>query len=167
MLPAYFANMAPVICKRLKILSIPVDFDERFEGQPILGKHKTYRGLFFGLLFAMVIAFVQFLLSRIDFFNKLGILDYSRWYLIGFLLGAGALVGDLAGSFVKRRLNIKSGKPFIPLDQMDYSIGAVIFISFVKVLEIKTIFIIIILSFILHILVTRIAFYLKIRKEKW
>ena len=167
MLPAYFANMAPVLFRKLKFLNIPVDFNEKIEGKPVFGRNKTYRGFLFGVLFALVIAFIQFLLSRTDLFNQLSILDYSRWYIIGVLLGLGALTGDLAGSFIKRRLNIAPGKPFIPLDQLDYSIGALIFISFIQIIEIKVMFIIIVLSFLLHIIATRIGFYLRIRKEKF
>ena len=166
MLPAYFANMAPIICKKIKFLNIPVDFNEKLEGRPILGRNKTYRGLLAGVLFALVIAFIQFFLSRFNFFSSISILDYSRWYLIGFLLGLGALVGDMAESFIKRRINIRPGKSFIPFDQTDYAIGALLFISVVKRLELNFMLITVVLSFILHILVNQIAFYLKIRKEK-
>tara|TARA_Y100000310_G_scaffold327507_1_gene393997 strand:+ start:912 stop:1448 length:537 start_codon:yes stop_codon:yes gene_type:complete len=166
MLPAYFANMAPVLCKRIKFLNVPVDLNEKLEGRPILGRNKTYRGLLAGVIFAVIIAFIQFLLSRIGFFSSLSILDYSRWYLIGFLLGLGALMGDMAESFIKRRLNIRPGRSFIPFDQTDYAIGALIFISVLKRLELGFMLITIALSFVLHILVSQIAFYLRLRKER-
>jgi CDP-2,3-bis-(O-geranylgeranyl)-sn-glycerol synthase len=115
----------------------------------------------------VIIAFIQFLLSRFNFFNSISILDYSEWHIIGFLLGLGALVGDMAESFVKRRLNIKPGKSFIPFDQTDYAIGALIFISILNRLELSFIFITIMLSFMLHIIVNHIGFLLKIRKKRW
>ena len=44
MLPAYFANMAPVIVKRIDFLAFPVDFSKTLGKKPILGKNKTFRG---------------------------------------------------------------------------------------------------------------------------
>ncbi|MDP7506729.1 MAG: CDP-2,3-bis-(O-geranylgeranyl)-sn-glycerol synthase [Candidatus Woesearchaeota archaeon] len=167
MLPAYFANMAPIICKKIKFLNVPVDFNEKLEGKPIFGRNKTYRGLLAGVIFAVIIAFIQFLLSRFNFFSSISILDYSEWHIIGFLLGLGALVGDMAESFIKRRLNIKPGKSFIPFDQTDYAIGALIFISILNRLELNFIFITIALSFMLHIIVNHLSFLFKIRKSRW
>ena len=159
MLPAYFANMAPVIVKKsFKKLAIPVN-------EKIFGKNKTYRGLIFGILFAIIIAFAQYLayspLSYLYFF------DYSNWLELGFLIGSGAVFGDLIKSFFKRMLGYKPGQPFVPFDQIDFVIGALLFVSLVFELTIEMIVTIIITSFILHILVNHAAYYLKIRNEKW
>ena len=68
MLPAYFANMAPVIVKKLfNKTAVPVDFNKKINGKPMLGKNKTWRGLMFGILFAIVVAFFQFLLFKNNF----------------------------------------------------------------------------------------------------
>ena len=48
--------------------------------------------------------------------------------LIGGVLATGALIGDIAKSFVKRRLGRKPGSMFQPWDGIDYMIGAIIFI---------------------------------------
>ena len=82
-------------------------------------------------------------------------------------MGFGAIFGDLTESFAKRRLNYSPGKPFVPFDQIDFIIGALIFIYPIVSLSTNKIIIILLLSFVLHILVNHIAFYLKIRKEKW
>src|SRR3989338_5984946 len=111
--PAYLANMAPVIIrKNIPWLAIPVDFGKNLGKNRIFGEHKTYRGLIFGVLFAIIASYLQFLLHNADFFARLELVDYSNWLLLGFLLGFGAMIGDLAKSFFKRRLNFAPGKPF-------------------------------------------------------
>ena len=72
MLPAYFSNMAPVIIKDLNLfnfLAKPVDFGIKIKGKPVLGQHKTFRGFIFGVVFALIIAYIQNILYRYDFFS--------------------------------------------------------------------------------------------------
>ena len=167
MLPAYFANMAPIIVKKLNFLNFPIDFDKKIKNKPIFGKNKTFRGLIFGALFGIIIAFIQHTFYKNNIFNELTFVDYSNWLLIGFLLGFGAIFGDLVKSFFKRRLSYQPGKPFVPFDQTDFVFGAIIFVYPIVNLSLNKIIIIVILSFALHIIVNHIAFYTKIRKEKW
>jgi CDP-2,3-bis-(O-geranylgeranyl)-sn-glycerol synthase len=170
MLPAYFANMAPVLTKgHFKELKVPLDLNTKLDNYTIFGRHKTFRGLVFGVILALIMAFFQYLLYGLEFFKLVSFADYSNWLLIGLLFGIGAIFGDLAESFVKRRLNIKPGKSFVPWDQLDFVIGSLIFIYplaglWLSPAKIATI---IILSFVLHIMVNHIAHHLKIRKEKW
>jgi len=168
MLPAYFANMAPVIVKKIfNNLKIPIDFDKKIGNKEIFGKNKTFRGLIFGIIFAVIIAFIQFILHSNNIVVDVTIIDYSNWLLIGFLMGFGAVFGDLIESFVKRRLNYKPGKSLVPFDQLDFVVGALIFIYPLVVLSLNKVITILILSFILHIIVNHIAYYTSIRKEKW
>ena len=166
-LPAYFANMAPVIVKKINFLKIPIDFNKKINDKPIFGKNKTFRGLVFGIIFAMIITYLQFLLYKNGLFVEISIIDYSNWILIGFLMGFGAIFGDLVESYVKRRLNYKPGRPFVPFDQLDFVVGALIFVYPIVILPLNKVIIILLLSFILHILVNHFAFYMGIRKEKW
>ena len=167
MLPIYFANMAPVIVKKINFLKIPIDFNKKLNGKSIFGKNKTFRGLFFGIIFAMVIAFVQYLFYNNGIFVDLSFIDYSNWLLLGFLMGFGAIIGDLVESFVKRRLDYEPGKSFIPFDQTDFVIGALIFVFPLVQFSISKVILILVLSFVLHIIVNHTAYFLKIRKEKW
>lgn len=167
-LPAYFANMAPVIVKNMfKKLAMPIDFGKTINNKPIFGKNKTFRGLIFGVIFAIAITFLQFLLYKNNIFRESAILDYSNWLLIGLLLGFGAIMGDLIKSFFKRRLGYEPGKPFIPFDQTDFIIGALIFAYPLTKLSFNKILVTLLLSFVLHIIINHIAFYTGIRKEKW
>jgi len=163
MFPAYIANMAPVIVRNwFKKIAFPIDF-----GRNIFGNNKTFRGLIFGVLSAIIIAYLQFLLYNLAFFRNLSFINYSNWLLIGFLMGFGAIFGDMFESFIKRRLGIKPGQRFIPWDQLDFVFGALVFVEIVLDLSWKKIFFIAIISILGHILVNHAAFYLGIRKEKW
>lgn len=164
MLPAYLANMAPVIVKDwCKWMAVPVDF-----GNNIFGKNKTYRGLLFGVLFGIIVAYIQFLLYNYwGIFQSLSFVDYSNWLLLGFLFGFGALFGDMVESFVKRRIGIESGQRFVPWDQLDFVIGSLVLAGIVVDITWRKILFIAIISVIGHILVNHSAYYLGIRKEKW
>ena len=167
MLPAYLSNMAPVIVKKINFLKAPIDFNKTLKGRPVFGKNKTYRGLFFGVLFGIMVAYVQFILYRNGIFAGIVIADYSQWLLLGFLMGLGAIFGDLAESFFKRRLNYAPGKSFFPFDQTDFIVGALIFSYPLVNLGWGNIVIILVLSCLLHILVNHFAYYTGIRKERW
>lgn len=170
MLPAYFANMAPVIMKDLHLfewLAKPLDMDRKINHKPILGSHKTFRGLIFGVVFAVVISFIQSDLRVYPLFSELSVINYSSWLAIGVLMGLGAIIGDSIKSFFKRRVNINPGKRFIPWDQVDYSIGALIFLLPVAVLSWEYYLISILLSFVLHIAANHIAYLLGLREVRW
>lgn len=134
MLPAYVANTVPVILKRLRwfdFLAVSVDGGRKFRGNPILGSHKTIRGFLFGTIAAVLIALIQMLLFSIPVFEELSLIDYSKLnnvLLFGFLIGFGSLVGDSAGSFLKRRLKKDPGESWIPNDQISLAVGTLVFV---------------------------------------
>ena len=99
--------------------------------------------------------------------NSLEILDYRMWLLIGFLMGFGALLGDLIKSFFKRRISIKPGGKFVPFDQTDFVIGALALTMLFFKLSWQVFLLSLLLSFILHIIVNHISYWLKIRNEAW
>ncbi len=167
MLPAYFANMAPVIVKKMNLFVFPIDFDKKLNKKPILGKNKTFRGLIFGIIFAIIVAYLQFLLYKAEFFKDISFIDYQNWLLFGLLIGLGALMGDLVKSFFKRRLGLKPGAKFVPFDQTDFVVGALVFIMPFFNLTLKIFITSLLLSFILHIVVNHTAFYLRVRNERW
>ncbi|MFH1188163.1 MAG: CDP-archaeol synthase [bacterium] len=139
-LPAMFANMAPVCCKKyLKFLYKPIDGGKTWRGKPILGSHKTWGGFIVGIITATVVVFLQKLLYQYGSFANISYINYQKEsaILVGFLLGFGALFGDAFKSLIKRRFNVKPGDKFFPWDQLDLLIGAGIFISFVKPISLQ------------------------------
>ena len=167
MMPSYFANMAPVIMKKIDFFTYPLDFNKKIDHKPILGRNKTFRGIIFGIIFAVIIAYIQYLLYEIEFFNGISLTNYRNWLLFGFLMGFGALAGDLVKSFFKRRLDIKPGSKFVPFDQTDFVLGSLLLITPIFNITLNIILTSLVLSFALHIIVNHLAFYLRIRNEKW
>lgn len=77
------------------------------------------------------------------------------------------MAGDSLKSFVKRRVGIAPGKPWIPFDQVDFAIGALVLTSGPAALSWLDWTVILVFSAGAHVVVTRLAYWLKIRDAKW
>lgn len=82
--------------------NLPVDLDYPFiDGKPILGKHKTIRGVVGSIIGSATVA------------------PAFGWSIFeGFILALAGVIGDLLTSFIKRRLNKPSGTIIPLLDQI-------------------------------------------------
>lgn len=128
-LPLLVANSVPVLVRRIDLLNIPIS-------KKYFGANKTYRGFIFGLLAGMLTYSIQYYLFSLDILSGISIINYERMPLIlGFLIPFGGLLGDLVESFVKRRLHIKPGKDWLPYDQYDFIIGALLFTAPVYIVQ--------------------------------
>ena len=168
-LPGVFANMAPVLFKRVNFLNYPVDFNKRLRGKPIFGKNKTYRGFFFGIAFAIVIAYLQRYLYTTQYLREISLINYGEVnpITLGSLMGFGVLFGDLVKSFFKRRLNISAGARWFPFDQLDALIGGLLFMSIIYIPPIAvTVFLLFTVPFI-HVIINHIGFYLGLKETRW
>ena len=123
-LPAYVANASPVLLGG----RWPVDFGWRApDGQPVFGKSKTWLGLAAGLCTGVLASVLLAHALPGTSFDLWGGQPYY-YLLTGLLLSSGALAGDLAGSFVKRRLRLSPGRPSFILDQLSFLAVALIFV---------------------------------------
>ncbi len=112
--PTYLTNATPVLLGGGK----PIDFGKSFrDGERIFGDNKTWRGLFFGMLIGTVTGVGGYFLF------------WKGFLLLAILASTGALMGDLAGAFAKRRLKIRPGGVLIGVDQLDFVLGALLFVS--------------------------------------
>lgn len=171
-LPAYLGNMAPPIGKKIKILEIlakPIDFNKKFLEKPILGSHKTFRGVLLTFFIAFFTVFFQKFLYQFSFFQKFSLLDYSKIniFLFAFLISFGTVFGDLLFAFIKRRINLPPGAPFLPFDQTNYVIGNAIFLGPIFKIKISIWICLFILTFFLHVFFNRLGYWLKIHQAKW
>ena len=166
-LPAGCANMLAGLSKHIRFLDYPVDFAKTWRGKRIFGDHKTWRGFFFGLLASLIMVYVQRELA--DQTTNYNLINYQEIniYLFGLLAGLGALLGDLLRSFFKRRKDVAPGKIWFPWDQVDWIIGAIIFISFYIPLSADRILTAIAVALIMHPLVNYICYLLKLQKNKF
>lgn len=121
-LPAYVANSAPVLLGGKFAIDMGAYAPDK---QRWLGEGKTWTGLFGGFFAGMLASVLEAHLLPGTQFDIFG--SQPQLYLaVGALTCAGALFGDLAGSFAKRRLGIASGAPSI-LDQLTFLFGALLF----------------------------------------
>jgi CDP-2,3-bis-(O-geranylgeranyl)-sn-glycerol synthase len=170
LLPAYFANMAPVVFNKrnwLEFLNRPIDGGRHLNGRPILGPNKTWRGLVSGIILAMVVASIQGCLYEHYGFNLISLFDYSQpltLLIFGFLAGFGAIFGDAAKSFFKRGIGIKSGKSWPVFDQLDFVIGFLVFTCLIVKPSLEIILACLVISIILHPLINILAYLLRIKK---
>jgi CDP-2,3-bis-(O-geranylgeranyl)-sn-glycerol synthase len=132
-LPAYIANMSPVLIgRRLTGLAIPIDGGRTLRGKRILGDHKTWRGLLAGIVAGTLVFELQRFVYEAEIAQGLALIDYSAHPLLpGLLLGVGAGVGDAVKSFFKRRIDIEPGESWPIFDQVDFFVGAYVFVSLV------------------------------------
>jgi CDP-2,3-bis-(O-geranylgeranyl)-sn-glycerol synthase len=162
-LPAYVANMCPVIFGKLKLpLGYPIH-------AKLFGDHKTYRGLYAAYVGAFLVLLLQLYLAKNNIFSDYTLLDYEKIniFFYAFLMGIGAIMGDLIKSFFKRRLNKKPGSPWVPFDQLDFIIGALIFLTPVYILPWQNILALLILTPLLHFLVNAFAYIIGMKKVWW
>jgi CDP-2,3-bis-(O-geranylgeranyl)-sn-glycerol synthase len=155
MAPAYAANMAPPFVRYWKGWNRPIS-------RRWLGAHKTIVGFGLGVLAAVVATFIQ---SRIAWEGSL--VAYEDWATLGLRFGVGAMAGDAVKSFVKRRVGIAPGRPFVPWDQIDFVLGALALIWGRATLSWADLAIILLLSVAGHVLVNHLGYWLGIRDVRW
>ncbi len=111
-LPALTANAMPVILRNLfkRAKLTPLDKGKLFlDGERILGDSKSIEGFIAGTVGGSLIGLAYGMYT-----------DNYAWLIYGLLMGLGTMFGDLLNSFIKRRLKIKPGDPFIPFDQLSF-----------------------------------------------
>jgi CDP-2,3-bis-(O-geranylgeranyl)-sn-glycerol synthase len=119
-LPACVANVIPAFTTRINVLAIPVS--KRW-----LGENKTWRGVVVGCIGAIACAYAQrWAIDHLEVFDPLTLIDYRavRPFLLGLLMGAGALGGDMVESLLKRQLGKPPGSRWWPWDDVDFLLGA-------------------------------------------
>lgn len=128
--PGALANMGAVISRFVpgfNQLRQPIDFGLTLRGYRLVGDHKTVGGFLFGVLFGVLVGLIKFiwidphlpdlLLFELSFLSNL-------W--LSLLLSVGAVSGDLLKSLLKRQLNVDPHKPFVPFDEIDHSLTAML-----------------------------------------
>ncbi|MBI1734312.1 MAG: CDP-archaeol synthase [Candidatus Rokubacteria bacterium] len=155
MLPAYAANMAPPFVKYWKGWNPPI-------ARRRLGEHKTVLGFASGVGAAVLVTFVQ---SRIAWEGSL--VPYEAWPSLGLRFGIGAMAGDSAKSFLKRRAGIPPGERWIPFDQLDFAVGALVLTWSRAALSLSDIVILLIASAAGSALVTHLGYRAGVRATKW
>jgi CDP-2,3-bis-(O-geranylgeranyl)-sn-glycerol synthase len=150
--PAYCANAVPVLAGG----GPAMDFGKKLsDGRPVFGKNKTFRGFFAGLAVGTAAGLAESLV-------------FNYPIMFGFLLSLGALFGDLAGAFVKRRLAIPPGGLLPVVDQLDFIIGAILFSLPLSMAWSWQLFVtVLIITPPIHLLTNFFAYKLRLKSNPW
>ena len=169
LLPAYISNSGGLIFGG----GTPLDMGKTDKnGVRWIGDGVTWRGLIGGTLLGTLVGAIQgcFGADLLSLYGDLIVtpiaVGLSNGIIIGFLLAFGALIGDAAGSFLKRRLGIGRGKPAPILDQIDFLVVALLFASLVVKFDLEFIIIAVILTIIIHLIANTGAYLIGI-KDVW
>lgn len=160
---AYASNAFPPLVKG----KIPIDKGKKLRNKRLLGDGKTFEGsiagFLFGLFIGLILLYFQPDLKGIPELSSLP--DLSLIMVL--LLSIGAILGDMFGSFIKRQFNLKRGRPAPLLDQLDFVIGALLFLSLVYVPPLEVIFFIIIITPIIHWMANIIGYLAGVKNDPW
>ncbi len=150
--PAYSANAVPVVFGGGQ----PLDSGKNFkDGRPIFGSHKTFRGFFAGLLIGSLVGIGESFVFT----------GYSP--LLGFALSLGALIGDLFGAFLKRRLGCAPGALLPIVDQIDFVLCALLFSLPIAPPTLAMGLVVIVITVPIHLLTNFLAYLARIKKKPW
>jgi len=151
--PAYVANSTPVLLGG----GAPIDRGRRLiDGRRILGTNKTIKGFAYGLLLGSLAGLVEAVL-------------FANYALIsvGVIASLGALLGDLFGAFLKRRLDIAPGNPLPVVDQLDFILGAILFTYPLLNVTVGAVLILVIATLPIHLLSNVVAHMLRMKSRRW
>jgi CDP-2,3-bis-(O-geranylgeranyl)-sn-glycerol synthase len=157
--PAYCANGTPVLAGG----GTRMDFGHNFiDGKRVFGNNKTFRGFFFGWAVGFGVGLVEGLVFGFD--------QYPMLFSV--LIPLGALLGDLTGAFIKRRLNIAPGGLLPVVDQIDFVVGAVVFalpLSLIswQGLSWEVAVVVLLITPPIHLFTNFLAYKLKLKKNPW
>ena len=152
-IPTYVANSTPVLLGG----GAPIDHGREFiDGRRLFGTNKTVKGFACGLLLGSVAGLAESILFR----------NYLLTH-VGILASLGALLGDLFGAFLKRRLDILPGHPLPVVDQLDFLLGALVLISPLLNVTIGAVLILVVATIPIHLLSNALAYMLRLKKHLW
>ncbi|MBI5451398.1 MAG: CDP-archaeol synthase [Gammaproteobacteria bacterium] len=147
------ANGAPVLAQRLLGVygAWPIDGGHHLaDGRPVLGPAKTWRGLLLSMLACAVMA---------------------PWLGLSWQLGASfalcSMIGDMASSFIKRRLGRPASSPVFLLDQLPECVLPVALLAAGLQLDLSHSVLVIVLFVMLERPLSWLLFRLTIRQQPY
>jgi CDP-2,3-bis-(O-geranylgeranyl)-sn-glycerol synthase len=168
MLPAYVPNNAAVLLGGGR----PIDCGRTLGGRRLLGDGKTWRGTLGGWAAGVAVALV---LRGV----RAPVSDVLEVSLPAFPLAAavalplGAMVGDIAASFLKRRTGRERGAPYPGVDQLDFVVGALALAGVaapewvVATFTLPVLVVVVVVTPLLHVTTNAAAYRLGLKEEPW
>ena len=168
MLPAYVPNNAAVLIGG----GTPIDGGRSWGGRRILGDGKTWRGTAGGGLAGFFLA-LALNAVRADVVGLAGVPLPAFPPLVAFTLSFGAMLGDVASSFFKRRTGRGRGAPWPGVDQLDFVGGALLLtglvapVWFARWFTLPVIVVVLVVTPLLHVGTNAIGYALGFKDEPW
>lgn len=147
------ANGAPVLARNIlkSRFETALDFNRVFlDGRPVFGPTKTWRGIIAAIIVTVPVALL------LGFTAELGL-----------VLAALAMLGDLLGSFIKRRLKLAPSNRALGLDQIPESLLPMFACQVLLGLSWKSTMMVVFLFFVMELLLSRLLYPLHIRKHPY
>ena len=149
--PAYCANATPVLAGG----GTRMDFGKNFfDGKRVFGNNKTFRGFFFGLAIGVLVGLMETWVFHFPF-------------LFALLNPLGALLGDLAGAFLKRRIGIEPGGLLPVVDQVDFVVGAIVFSIPLAIVSWQLAVTVLLITPPIHLLTNFLAYKMRLKRKPW
>jgi CDP-2,3-bis-(O-geranylgeranyl)-sn-glycerol synthase len=149
--PAYIANATPVLAGG----GTKMDFGKNFfDGKRVFGNNKTFRGFFVGLSIGTAIGLME-------------VLVFKFLILFAFLIPLGALLGDLTGAFLKRRIGIAPGGLLPVVDQVDFVVGAIVFSLPLAIVSWELAVTVLLITPPIHLFTNFLAYKMKLKRNPW
>ncbi len=168
MLPAYITNSSAAFFGG----KTPIDRGIYWGKNRLLGDGKTYEGLANGISCGFLVGVVQhlFLGGNLNL-PAFGVFPFFLVTL--FCLSVGTMLGDLLGSFIKRRVGLQRGAPFPLVDQLDFVAGAWLLLFlfarawFIESFSLDVILAVIVITPLLHLLTNYVGFKMGRKQVPW
>ncbi len=168
MLPAYVPNNAAVLAGG----GAPIDGGRTMNGRRLLGDGKTWRGTIVGTVVGIGVAYLLNLL-RPTAVEVLGVSVPTFPLAAMIALPLGAMLGDIAASFIKRRTGRDRGAPLPGIDQLDFAVMALVLTAIVALEWVLAVFtlgllvVVFVVTPILHVVTNVLAYLFGFKHEPW
>ncbi|WP_227352978.1 CDP-2,3-bis-(O-geranylgeranyl)-sn-glycerol synthase [Haladaptatus salinisoli] len=168
MLPAYVPNNVAVVAGG----GAPIDGGRTWNGRRLLGDGKTWRGTLAGIAAGAVLAW-GLNAVRPGFADALDVSLPAFPLAVVLAMPAGAMLGDMAASFLKRRTGRARGASFPGVDQLDFVVMALLFTSLsapewtLDTFTLPVLTVVVLVTPLLHLLTNVVAYVLGLKNEPW
>lgn len=186
MAPAFIANAGMTFAGTFRGAGTPMDFGRYFMGHRLFGKGKTWKGFFGGFLIGATVSWLlvllypslqivvnggQWGLVNLDIQNEILdtflIYDFSTLFWRFILLSLGACLGDLIGSFFKRRAGKDRGEQFPLVDQLGFVLVAYVLAYPFFPMPLYYLLVICLFTPLIHVLANIVAYYIGKKEVPW
>jgi len=168
MLPAYLPNSAAVLGGGGR----PLDLGYSLWGRRLLGDGKSLRGTLVGWAAGAGLALVlNALVPTAEDLLGVAVPEFPLAVVLFFPLGA--MLGDIAASFLKRRLDRKRGAPLPVVDQLDFVVGSLplAYLAapewFQDTFTGPVLLVVVVVTPVIHLAANRLAYELGLKDQPW